>query len=142
MDFKKATTLFSDPDFDGEPVVIYEPEDDDDPLPPDEGGDADDEDDEGDGTNGAEHKVYVGGLPVRIIAERVEYVGPDGQLITESYREFAKKQIETEFASLDDFVRKWNSAERKQVIIEELEQYGVILENLAAEVSKEFDPFD
>ena len=39
MDFKKATTLFSDPDFDGEPVVIYEPDDDDDPVPPDpEGG--------------------------------------------------------------------------------------------------------
>ncbi len=35
MDFKKATELFKDPDFDGEPVVIYEPTDDDDPVPPD-----------------------------------------------------------------------------------------------------------
>jgi type I restriction enzyme R subunit len=35
MDFKKATELFKDPDFDGEPVVIYEPGDDDDPVPPD-----------------------------------------------------------------------------------------------------------
>jgi type I restriction enzyme R subunit len=35
MDFKKATELFSDPEFDGDPVVIYEPGDDDDPVPPD-----------------------------------------------------------------------------------------------------------
>ena len=34
MDFKKATELFRDPDFDGEPVMIYEPGDDD-PVPPD-----------------------------------------------------------------------------------------------------------
>jgi type I restriction enzyme R subunit len=82
------------------------------------------------------------GVSARIIAERVEYVGPDGQLITESYREFAKKQVEAEFSSLDDFVRRWNEADRKQAIIDELEQHGVILENLAAEVGKEFDPFD
>lgn len=143
MDFKKATTLFNDPDFDGEPVVIYEPAEDDDPVPPDPDGDVDNEDDDNDEDgSGGEQKIYISGVPVRIIAERVEYVGPDGHLITESYREFAKKQIETEFASLDDFVRRWNGAERKRVIIEELEQHGVILETLAAEVGKDFDPFD
>jgi type I restriction enzyme R subunit len=43
MDFKKATALFRDPDFDGEPVVIFEPGDDDDPVPPDpEPGDGED----------------------------------------------------------------------------------------------------
>src|SRR5262245_52780973 len=75
MDFKKATTLFSDPDFDGEPVVIYEPGDDDDPVPPDPGNDAAEGDgsDESDGQD-SEQKVYVSGVPVRIIAERVEYV--------------------------------------------------------------------
>jgi type I restriction enzyme, R subunit len=100
MDFKKATTLFNDPDFDGEPVVIYEPGDDDvDPVPPDPGEDTDDEDDDEGKTGGGEQKFHVGGLPVRIIAERVEYVGPDGKLITESYREFAKKQVQKEFAS-------------------------------------------
>ncbi len=144
MDFKKATTLFSDPDFDGEPVVIYEPDDNDDPVPPDPEGDHPDNEsgDDDNGTGGGEKKYYVRGVPVRIIAERIEYVGPDGQLITESYREFAKKQVEAEFVSLDDFVRRWKAADRKRAIIEELEQHGVILENLAAEVGKEFDPFD
>ena len=76
MDFKKATTLFSDPDFDGEPVVIYEPEDDDDPVPPDPGGGQTRRED---GDTGGEQKIYVSGVPVRIIAERVEFIGPDGQ---------------------------------------------------------------
>ena len=145
MDFKKATTLFKDPDFDGDPVIIYEPEDDDDPVPPDPDGtdDEGDDDDDDDGENGGGvQKIYVSGVPVRILAERVEYVGPDGQLITESYREFTKKQVEAEFASLDDFVRRWNEADRKQVIIDELEQYGVMIENLAEEVGKDLDPFD
>ncbi|MGH6926054.1 MAG: EcoAI/FtnUII family type I restriction enzme subunit R [Propylenella sp.] len=143
MDFKKATTLFSDPDFDGEPVVIYEPGDDDDPVPPDPVGDESDEDDnEETGFGEGEQKIFVSGVPTRILAERVEYIGPDGQLITESYREFAKKQVEAEFASLDDFVRRWNAADRKRAIIDELEEHGVLFENLAAEVGKDFDPFD
>src|SRR5439155_12315577 len=66
MDFKKATTLFNDPDFDGEPVVVYEPGDDDDPVPPDTSGDSEDEDDEGHGDFAdREQKVYVSGVPVR-----------------------------------------------------------------------------
>jgi type I restriction enzyme R subunit len=142
MDFKKATTLFNDPEFDGEPVVIYEPGDDDDPVPPDPDGDAENEDDDDDETGGGEKKFYVGSVPVRIIAERVEYVGPDGNLITESYREFAKKQVQKEFSSLNDFIRRWKGADRKQAIIDELEQYAVSLDNLAAEVGKQFDPFD
>ena len=142
MDFKRATTLFNDPDFDGEPVVIYEPDDYDDPVPPDPNGNADSEDDDVDEGNGGEQKIVVSGVPVRIIAERVEYIGPDGKLITESYREFAKKQVRTEFASLNDFVRRWNEADRKRAVINELEDHGVILDNLAAEVGKEFDPFD
>jgi len=37
IDFKKATELFADPAFDGEPVQIYEPHGDDSPVPPDDG---------------------------------------------------------------------------------------------------------
>jgi type I restriction enzyme, R subunit len=135
MDFKKATTLFNDLDFDGEPVVIYEPDDDDDPVPPGP---------EGDDFKGADapRKIYISGVPVRILAERVEYVGVDGKLVTESYRDFARKQIASEFASLNDFRRRWSESDRKPAIIEELEQHGVVIENLAAEVGKDFDPFD
>lgn len=43
---------------------------------------------------------------------------------------------------MDEFIRTWNDAEKKQVIIEELEEHGVLLENLAAEVGKDFGDFD
>lgn len=140
MDFKKATELFRDPDFDGEPVVIYEPDDDDDPVPPDPDGSDDegDDDEDGDGTK----KYVFNGVPVKIIAERIEYYGPDGNLITESYRDFTRKQIKSEFASLDEFLRRWNTARKKQAIIELLEEHGIILENLAEQVGKDYGDFD
>jgi type I restriction enzyme, R subunit len=94
------------------------------------------------GDVGGEQKVYVSGVPVRIVGERVEYLGTDGKLVTESYREFAREQVRNEFSSLNDFIRRWNAADRKQAIVDELEQYGVSLKNLAAEVGKDLDPFD
>jgi type I restriction enzyme R subunit len=141
MDFKKATELFRDPDFDGEPVVIFEPKDDEDPVPPDPPGEPDDDDDLGGDTEGAK-KYVVNDVPVSIIAERIEYYGPDGNLVTESYRDFTRKQIQSEFASLDDFLRRWNTTKKKQAIVELLEEHGVILENLAELVGKEYGDFD
>ena len=141
MDFKKATELFRDPDFDGEPAVIYSPGPDDDPVPPDP------PDDGGDEEGGIEeepdtYKVRVSGVPARIINERIEYIGPDGNLITESYRDFTRKQVQSEFASLDDFLQRWNSEKKKQAILDELEEHGVVLENLANEVGKDYGDFD
>ncbi len=140
MDFKKATTLFRDPEFDGEPAVIYEPDADDDPVPPDpqEEGDEPPTAEEPEGV----YKVRVSGVPARIIAERIEYIGPDGQLMTESYREFSRKQIRSEFTSLDDFLARWNSAKKKQALIDELEEHGIVLENLASEVGRDYGDFD
>lgn len=141
MDFKRATELFSDPEFDGEPVVIYEPGSGESPVPPDpETGDEDEEGETGEAPG--HYKIHVSGVTVRILAERVEYLGPDGNLITESYKDFSRKQIQSEYASLDDFLTRWNAAQKKQAIIEELEEHGIILDNLAAEVGKEFGDFD
>lgn len=142
MDFKKATVHFKDPEFDGEPVVIYNPGSDDYPVPPDP---IDDE-------NGGsvvqdpeipyDRKIIVSGVPVKIKNERIEYLGEDGQLVTESYKDFSKKQVKKEFASLDDFLRIWDDASKKQVIIDLLEEHGVVLENLAELVGKEYGDFD
>ncbi|MGB0723685.1 MAG: EcoAI/FtnUII family type I restriction enzme subunit R [Gammaproteobacteria bacterium] len=142
MDFKKATELFRDPDFDGEPAVIYEPDGGDPPVPPDPPpGEGEDE-----GGDIAEppgvYKVRVSGVEARILNERVEYLGPDGQLITESYRDFSRKQIQSEYASLDDFLKRWNGEKKKQAIFEELEEHGILLDNLAAEVGRDYGDFD
>ena len=140
MDFKKATELFKDEDFDGEPVVIYEPGDDDDPVPPDPA-------DDGDATLKAEqpegvYKARVSGVPVKIIAERVQYLSEEGQLITESYRNYSRKKIRSEFSSLDDFLRAWNDAKKKQLIIDELEGHGIDFAHLEKEIANGCGAFD
>jgi type I restriction enzyme R subunit len=142
MDFKKATEHFKDPAFDGEPVVIYEPKPDDEPEPPDPPSD-DEDDGEGDVEDPqAPYKITVSGVQVKIKNERIEYLGEDGKLVTESYKDFTKKEVKKEFASLDEFLRKWNDADRKQVIIDLLEDHGVVLENLAEIVGKDYGDFD
>ena len=142
MDFKKATELFRDPDFDGEPVVIYEPGEDDDPVPPDPEPGDDDGDTLTDPPPPGQRKIFVSGVEANIIAERIEYYGRDGNLITESYRDFTRRQIRAEFASLDNFLKRWSDAAKKQEIIELLEDQGIILENLAEEVGKDYGDFD
>jgi type I restriction enzyme R subunit len=151
MDFRNATQHFADPDFDGEPVQIYEP-DDDDPINPPEPDGLELEDGEIviDGGNDISmkldepdsRKLYVNGVLVTIIAERVKYLDGNGKLITESLRDYSKRAVTNHFASLDSFLQRWNAAERKQAIIEELEDEGLRLEPLADEVNPGLDPFD
>ena len=161
MDFRGATTHFADPDFDGEPVQIYEPGDDDpilppedisptapsdDPIPPEPGDDETVVDEPPDitipNTGVGVRKVYVDGVAATIVAERVEYLDENGKLVTESLRDFTKKALRKRFASLDDFLKRWKAAERKQAIIEELEAEGLPLDLIALELGKDLDPFD
>ena len=134
MDFRGATSHFADPDFDGEPVQIYEPGEDDpitppddipptdeDPVPPEPGEDETIIDGptwipptpDGPGRL----KVYVDGVGATIVAERVEYLDEHGKLVTESLRDFTKRALRKRFASLDDFLKRWRAAARKQAIV-------------------------
>ena len=87
-------------------------------------------------------KYHVNGVAVKKVGERVQYYDEDGKLVTESFKDYTKKTLTKSFASLDDFIKRWNSAERKQAIIDELASEGVIWEVLEAEIGKELDPFD
>jgi type I restriction enzyme, R subunit len=77
-----------------------------------------------------------------IVAERIEYLDEYGKLVTESLRDYSKKTLRKRFASLNDFLTRWNGAERKEAIIEELRNEGLLLDPLAEEVGMDFDPFD
>ena len=164
IDFKKATELFADPDFDGDPVQIYEPKGDDSPVPPDAPG----EDESGEGVTNPEpgedqewigsvqpnpdedgpriRRYVVANVEVKVVAERVQYFDASGNLITESLKDYTRKALAKEFASLDDFLRRWSSTEKKQAIIDELSEQGVFFDALADEIGKQsgkaFDPFD
>jgi type I restriction enzyme R subunit len=162
MDFKKATELFADPAFDGDPVQIYCPTGEESPVPPEEpaeeqeggfssgmDGEQDDEGeplDTGEGGGTKRTRYVVNNVPIHVIAERVQYYDPDGKLITETLRDYTRHCVRKQFASLDDFLRRWSSVEQKQAIIEELASQGVLWEPLAEEVEaklkKPLDPFD
>ncbi|HOS31564.1 MAG TPA: type I restriction-modification enzyme R subunit C-terminal domain-containing protein, partial [Spirochaetota bacterium] len=87
-------------------------------------------------------KIYVAGVDVSILNERVQYLDTNGKLITESLKDYTKKGLLKEYRNLEDFLSKWNSAEKKKIIIEELESHGIIFENLMDEVKKDLDVFD
>jgi type I restriction enzyme R subunit len=140
MDFKKATELFADPDWDGEPVVIYEPEPDGSPVPPDD--DLEDVDPFADPSSVDSSRYIVSGVDVSVIAERVQYYGNDGKLITESLRDYTRHTVRTKYASLDDFLVRWSAADRKEAVIDELKEQGVLLEALRDQVGPDLDAFD
>jgi len=161
IDFRGATSHFADPDFDGEPVQIYEPGEGDPIAPPDDVPPAGEDGETLSDKPGADEtivdgppditiplggekqkKVYVDGVGATIIAERVEYLDENGKLVTESLRDFTKKALKKRFASLDDFLKRWKAAERKQAIVEELEAEGLPLNPIAEELGKDLDPFD
>jgi type I restriction enzyme R subunit len=162
MDFKKATELFADPAFDGEPVIIYEPKGDEPPVPPendpeevvigedgkpilpggtDTGTTTGEPGDDGEPGPGRV-KYVLGDVTVYVVAERVQYYGPEGKLITESLKDYTRQTVRKDYSSLDDFLRRWDKTERKAAILRELEEHGVLLEPLAEEVGKHFDAFD
>jgi type I restriction enzyme R subunit len=161
IDFRGATAHFADPDFDGEPVQIYEPGAGDPIAPPDdlpptgfeEGTDpyqpgpdetvvAGQTDPFLPLTGGKVKKVYVDGVGATIVAERVEYLDENGKLVTESLRDFTRTALKKRFASLDAFLKRWNAAGRKQAIVEELAAEGLPLDAIADEIGKNLDPFD
>ncbi len=152
MDFKRATALFADPDFDGDPVQIYEPKAGETVVPPDEAVPADEVkedpcaytafgDDDAEDTNRPK-KYYVDDVEVRVATERVQYLDADGKLITESLKDFTRKTLRKTWASLNAFLNAWNDAQRKQVLIDELASHGVFLDELAEQVGRDYDAFD
>jgi type I restriction enzyme R subunit len=155
MDFRKSTELFADKDFDGTPVQIYQPKPDESPVPPDitEAGSADTtEGIEGTGnitdpfppveSSGKRFKYYVADVAVSVVAERVQYYNKDGKLITESLKDYTRKNVLKEYSSLDTFLTRWSKADQKKAIIEELKEQGILLDAVAEEVGKDYDEFD
>ncbi len=155
MDFRKATNNFADPDFDWEPVMIYEPKGID-PIIPDETSENGnivinpnttdeilvDPNIDIKEWNGRIKKVYVSWIKVEVINERVQYLWADWKLITESLKDYSKKNILSQYNSLEDFLKSWKEVDKKEVIIEELLEKWVILDELEKEVWKDLDPFD
>jgi len=168
MDFRNVTNLFADPAFDGVPVMIREidgtQEITEKQIETNQNREViDEETGEKVDFNNKEfidytepkiidagkiseqeipRKVYVAGVDVSILNERIQYLDNNGKLITESLREYTKRNLLKKYRTLDNFLSKWNNSEKKRVIIEELEKNGIILDNLKEEIEKDMDIFD
>ncbi len=164
MDFKNATRLFADPEFDGEPVMIYEPKPGDPVVPPDEteqpwdeeqkpesGEDYEGTEDSNTGEGGVAEKPkpwVVDDVEVNQGVWREQYLDADGKLITEDYRVFLKEEIkktlQNQFGSLKDFLSQWSAAQRKQVIVDALKDQGIDIDVLKQTIpnAEQFGIFD
>lgn len=165
LDFRNATDLFADPQFDGDPIrikpvaeetdlggIVDEEEQNTDPiidietgekieiippeirypeteLPPQT-------------VNEPREKVYVNGIDVSVLISRELHFDQHGRPITTSLKDHTKEIIKEQFASLDDFLNKWKGSDRKEAIIAELIEQGVMVEALYEAVDKQVDLFD
>jgi len=140
IDFRNATQRFNDPDWDG-PAI----QDDDYGKETQPQAASETEDVEAiDGDDGMSDRVkyQVSRQGFQVAKERVSYYDKNGQLTTESLRDHTRRTVKEAYQSLDRFLSKWQSADRKQVIIDELLEHGVLLEVLEEMVGKGYDPLD
>ena len=144
MDFRSATRLFADPGFDGNPIPDDEfdsgkgenpdgtdPGDGNEPIPPNV-----------EPVDPTQPKIRVRGVNVTILNERVQYLDQNGKLISESIKDYTKRNLLNEYATLDDFIQMWTNAEKKAAIKDELLEYGILLDALREESQKDIDDFD
>ncbi|WP_276976342.1 DEAD/DEAH box helicase family protein [Flavobacterium filum] len=164
LDFRNATDLFADRDFDGDPIRVKPVSED-----TDLGGIVDEEENDTtpiiDEESGEEiltevpeirtpppsgpetpppprQKIYVNGVDVSVLVSRELYFDQHGRPITVSLKDHTKDIIKGQFASLDDFLNRWNTTDRKEAIIKELQEQGVLVEALMEAVEKQVDLFD
>lgn len=162
LDFRNVTDLFADPDFDGDPVRVKELGEDDGFESPEEeiveGATITDETGEeiifeppteppeiitgGEIISEPRPKSYVNGVNVAILNERIQYMDGNGKLITGSLKDYTRQKVREQYQSLNDFLNKWQKADKKKAIIDELTEQGIVLENLKDAIGKEMDIFD
>lgn len=162
LDFRNATDLFADPDFDGDPIrlkpikedvdlsTILEEEFDETPIIDGETGEEiiikppEIRTPEGTGEirKPPQKKVFVNGVDVSVLNSREFSIGKDGKIITRKLTDYTKEIVTDQFATLNDFLNKWNEYDKKETLIQELEDQGLMVEELRDSVDKKLDLFD
>ena len=129
MDFRNVTRLFADPDWDG-PIEIdpgFQPGVG--PKPP-----VDPRPDTPPSEKEPMRVVGRDGCKVEIIYKTVSVYDANGKLLRqESIVDYTKENILGEYASLDNFIRQWTAADKKDAIRQMLRQRGIDLESMKAD---------
>ena len=166
LDFRDVTNLFADEDFDGPPIRIKEAREEDDlgeteaeelvdagsilagdteenteeeetPIPPftitDNQNPANEQD---------PNKVIVNGVDVKVLVNRELSFDHDGKLIVVGIKDFTRDKVKERFKTMNEFLHYWNHADRKQAIVDELSEQGILVDAFLTAVDKEADLFD
>ena len=138
MDFRNVTRLFSDPDWDG-------------PIEQSEGfqhgGSNPKGDSHGDGRKEPSIESPVvdkDGCKVKIINKTVSVYDASGKLLRqEDIIDYTRTNIQGEYASLSDFIRKWNASDKKEAINQSFMAMGIDLNALKKDQGmSDVDDFD
>lgn len=161
LDFRNATNLFADPDFDGDPIRV-KPINENDDLTKILDEEETDENPIIDEITGDEiviekpeirnpfstpkktpiEKTFVNGVDVSVLVSRELVFNHKGEHITRKLTDYTKEIITEQFSTLDDFLNKWNEYDKKESLIEELENQGLMVNELLETVDKKLDLFD
>lgn len=132
IDFRGVSRLFADPEFDGKPISVID----------------------GPGRSQSKHELGSDGVneglakyevshEVKVIGDQTQYLDKDGNLITTSLTDYTKKNILGKYATLDSFLQDWNAADKKQKLLDELEDHGILYKEVMKQKHiKNMDPFD
>lgn len=142
MDFRNVSRLFADPDWDG-PIEIdeeFNPESISDKKSKSSAGTSSDSG----GSKNSKPIVDRNGCQVKIVYKTVSIYDTNGKLLRqENIIDYTKKNILGEYASLNDFIRKWSAEEKKEKIRGLLREQGIDLEALKEEEGmSDVDDFD
>lgn len=154
MDFRKATKLFADPDFDGYPseIKLVPGADVEDPNEePDEWAIEEEPEEipEGEWEDGEiideepqNNKYVIDDVPVSIIDKRVQWLDENGKLISENIQDYYKNFMLKRYDTETSFRSAWLATRKKTVFIEHLVNDGLIIKELRAEYPADIDIFD
>lgn len=126
MDFRGVSRLFADPEWDG----AVEQDDSFDPNPTGSGVEVVDPPEYPPIPVDNKKKPYVdaNGCEVRIINKTVSVYDTNGKLLRqENIIDYTKSSITGEYASLEDFIMRWNEEDRKEAIADEMREHGIDL---------------
>lgn len=153
-----ATKSFSDPDFDGKPILRTHEEIDEDGNRIGKGyeenhetetlNDRDATSRDGnsmsDDSEGAHRKYYVNGSRVEIVADIVYELDSDGKKLQPiKYTDYTSKHVRSMYTSAAELRSNWSNVEQREQILSLLEEKGITVKQLANATKREdADPFD
>ena len=127
MDFKGATRLFADPDWDG-------------PIEPDPTFDPTKAVTLGGGATPTEPQppkpiIDKNGCRVEVVKSLYKVYSPDGKLLrTENVVDYTRHNVLDTYSSLENFIKNWTEEEKKEVIVNGFKERGINLESLRADM--------